>query len=178
LALLGAKTVEENIMGFKSILAAVALILAPLAANAVTIPTNGSANVVVGDVAIGSFTAPLASPVSFTVIADEAMRVNGQATELKVSGFAAPTELLYGRTGFEVAITPEFVGTNASYVLPSIQLAKGESVTTIFTFAGIDLGSGGQVSIETALVPLPAAGWMLISALGGMGILARRRKTV
>lgn len=166
-------------MSFRSILAAVALMLAPLAASAVTIPPNGSNNGGVGIVASGEFLENLAtwtSPVTFEFVADETLRVGGQATALQASGFTG-FSLSYGRTGSLSVLTPEFSGTNISYVLPSIDLAAGESITVSFNFASIAEGSGGQFSVSTTAVPLPAAAWMLITALGGMGLLARRRST-
>jgi hypothetical protein len=117
------------------------------------------------------------SPVTFEVVANEAMRISGQATALNVAGFTG-LSIFYGKTGSEVAVAPEFLGANGSFVLKSIQLAAGEAVSVIFNFASIGAGSGGQVSFQTSVVPLPAAGWMLISALGGMGLLARRRNKV
>jgi len=34
----------------------------------------------------------------------------------------------------------------------------------------------GSVGIEMNVVPLPAAGWMLLTAFGGLGLVARRRR--
>lgn len=64
-------------------------------------------------------------------------------------------------------------------------LAAGSSGTSDLFFQSFDGGVpeetwlwGAQLvySYETAAVPLPAAGWMLIAGLGGMAALRRRRR--
>lgn len=44
----------------------------------------------------------------------------------------------------------------------------------VFAFDDLTIGDQGQVELNP--VPLPAAGWMLIAALGGLGIAKRRKK--
>lgn len=65
-----------------------------------------------------------------------------------------------------VAITDNLSATSASQV-------TGEDYTTLQTAAL------GQVlrGVAIAPVPLPAAGWLLLSGLGGLGVMSRRRRT-
>lgn len=62
-------------------------------------------------------------------------------------------------------------------------------ISTVFTAAGlpgkqtlkIDFSGvlpGSQISMQISAVPLPAAGWLFLAALGGMGALSRRRKAL
>lgn len=161
----------------KSMIAAIVMIFAPLAASAVTVAPNGSALVSIGDVIDGQFleSQGFASPVTFTVEATEAMSLRaGSATMLRIGSWTDPV-LKFGKTGSEVIVTGSDANGNRGFSLPTIILAAGETATVIFEFTGLGAGTGGQVSFLTAAVPLPAAGWMLISALAGMGFLARRR---
>jgi hypothetical protein len=75
-------------------------------------------------------------------------------------------------------------------------LGIGEGIETYFGFEGLNLASSviGAVSTRTgpayfsagealpgtgpsATIPLPAAGWMLIAAIAGLGVMTRRRKS-
>ena len=70
------------------------------------------------------------------------------------------------------------VGTAAAAAsvvfLPSFTVGVGESFTISFSLA--QPGTSGSFSFAASPVPLPAAGWMLLSALGGVAVIARRRK--
>jgi hypothetical protein len=97
------------------------------------------------------------------------------------SGFSSP-ELLGSFTAADancVGCTPAqadafnlaqvfgFTPTAASYVRLQILSNYGNTDTT-----GIS-----EAAFEVAPVPLPAAAWLLLSGLGGIGALARRRKS-
>ena len=163
-------------MRIKIWLASLLLAILPVAASAVTILPNGNENVVVGDSPFGQFDPSQTSPVSFSITALEDMKVDTAATALRVAGFT-DLVLKFGKGLNPVA---EFdatmaVGAGAVWALPVVTLLAGETLTVTFMYSAIAAGSGGNASFLTAPIPLPAAGWMLISALAGMGLLARRR---
>jgi hypothetical protein len=67
---------------------------------------------------------------------------------------------------------------------PNVDPGFGSSIVTIsgFKFDQVVFTNGNFNAFEfsnlsATAVPLPAAGWMLISALAGMGLLSRNRKT-
>ena len=59
-----------------------------------------------------------------------------------------------------------------STTFSGIGVANGEDL--VFSWTGMT--GNNQISAQVASVPLPAAGWMLLTALGGLGIARRRRK--
>jgi hypothetical protein len=62
---------------------------------------------------------------------------------------------------------------------PVAILASAVSITDVF-FDTVKIESGANAfefaNLEVAPVPLPAAGWMLLAGLGGLGAVARRRR--
>jgi len=46
----------------------------------------------------------------------------------------------------------------------------------VFSWSGLDPTKGNQFVASVAAIPLPAAGWLLLTALGGLAIAGRRRK--
>ena len=73
-------------------------------------------------------------------------------------------------------------------VLSTINLARGETLlatvftapnltqSLVFSWTGSKNGAGFDVEVAAAVVPVPAAGFLLLGALGGIAAL-RRRKT-
>ncbi|MEM8580040.1 MAG: VPLPA-CTERM sorting domain-containing protein [Pseudomonadota bacterium] len=61
----------------------------------------------------------------------------------------------------------------------------GESLTISAIYTGADFANGGEFfffdnfrvkSIDATVVPLPAAGWLLLAGVGGLAALKRRKK--
>jgi hypothetical protein len=180
-------------MNLKALVVAAIAVAAPLAANAVTF--NGSFNPAppgpatptlahnidnggfqgdsimrldAVDVAGGSFT--------WTFTATQDLKVRGVGT-LRQPGFITTPSVSYN--GGAVALVPGVAETD-TFAFPTVALTAGDSVTVTLAWAGFT-GTGADSStftydIQTSPIPLPAAGWMLVSAIGGMGFLARRRK--
>lgn len=62
-------------------------------------------------------------------------------------------------------------GVGASAPLTSLQYANASGVATWL------LNADGSLSYNVPSVPLPAAVWLLLSALGGLGVVGRRKAT-
>ena len=80
----------------------------------------------------------------------------------------------------------EVVSTIATATVPGFGFGSNDLgpkgiITTSITFTAASTNDNignpdfALAGIEAAVVPLPAAGWLFLSALGGMGLLARRR---
>jgi len=64
-------------------------------------------------------------------------------------------------------------------LLPSLLLASGDMFYVLVEYAGaIEEDADIDFRLTATAVPLPGAGLMFITALAGMGFLARRRATV
>jgi hypothetical protein len=160
-------------------LAALVVAIMPAAVSAVTlspIPPGSPTGINVGQVATGSFAEPGSGPggVAFGIQALEDMQV-------MVVGTALPTLFDLSLTSNQgpLDIQPGLMGSTTFAQM--VSLAASEILTITFGWTDA-VGGGGQVTFTAVAppppIPLPAAGWMLISALGGMAVLARRRKAV
>lgn len=71
------------------------------------------------------------------------------------------------------------LGTPANGTLHLITFLFSESISNIGIDFMIDPGDGFSIDdVAISTVPLPAAGWLLLSALAGLGLLGRRRSAV
>ena len=111
------------------------------------------------------------------------MQAAGQL--LPIAQYSALFSLMgttYGGDGRSTFALPNLVGRtaigagNTTYLgLGSLRLGQilGEEFTTLST---AQMAQHDHEVIRAAPVPLPAAGWMLFAALGGLGGLAARRR--
>jgi hypothetical protein len=85
--------------------------------------------------------------------------------------FTAPDSSVIGPVNFvAVALGTGFV---AVAHIADFVVGVGEDFTIAFNVLP---GTSGSFSFRVTPVPLPAAGWMLLAATGGMGVVARRRR--
>lgn len=165
-------------MKFQHIVAAAAIALAPVAASAVTFVNDGEThNITSGDEFIGNVVGAggagswevrfdsLLDPLNGIAAATIGPIVSGTFTNLVMSWISVAT----GTVLSTVAVVPDSVSIATTFVSPDdlsqyLNLSWDNSLAS----AGFD--------VEVNAVPLPAAGWLLVSALGGMGYLSRRRK--
>jgi hypothetical protein len=159
-------------MTLKVWLVSLLLAIAPAVAGAVTLT--------VGDVAEGLNTTSsfsyendtLTVPVKVTAFtltfnSPNAANLNGSTWT-----FTAPDGSITGPVNFVAG--PLGTGFVASAAIPTFLVAVGEDFTIAFNL--ISPGTSGSFSFTVAPVPLPAAGWMLLAALGGLGVAARRQR--
>ena len=71
--------------------------------------------------------------------------------------------------------TPDASGTTV--VISPTPLAAGTYALEVRGIAGTGGGSyAGVLNLETTPVPLPASLWLMLSGLGGLGVLSRKRR--
>ena len=69
------------------------------------------------------------------------------------------------------------IGTDSgSTLLSNIALGMGTHEIEVTGIAAGIFGGSYDIAVNAAVVPLPAAAWMFISALAGLGIVGRRRR--
>jgi hypothetical protein len=159
-------------MKLKAFLAAIAVALMPGLASAITVGPNemGSFSATVSgdfstDFDFDTTGAPL--KISFSVsgsgMADDLGKVRWQVDGMPVGGVGYSTI-----TGTSPASAVGFLG---SFTLDSMT----PITVTAFDFSPLTSTTGITLSYTTSAIPLPAAGWMFVSALAGMGFLARKK---
>ena len=97
-------------------------------------------------------------------------------------------QLINGKTSFSgTDLMALIVGTTNSAgetlaSMPPLTGAGNFNHVALVEFSGFQNGfdtvtfKAENVAFEVAMIPLPAAGWLLLTALGGLGVMARRRK--
>lgn len=161
---------------FKAAIIAVAMLLTPAVANAVTVVNSGgsyditSDNLFVGVASAnggaGSHTVSFFSPtdpVHGKANASVTPRVGGLFQNLTMSWVDAATNTILATT----AVTSGVTNLTSTFTAPSL------SQNLVFSWTGSTANVG--FDFDVSAVPVPAAGLLLLTALGGLGI-ARRRK--
>ena len=165
-------------MKLKVWLASLLLAIVPAVAGAVTLIPGGAYDGFVG------FTFNPATGFDFDNIGGtKPLKVENFSLTFNSSTNAALTASTWtvtppGGTGIATNFVPSVAGGKTAMInLPNFIVNVGESFNVAFSlvFPTDTGGTSGSFSFDVAAIPLPAAGWMLLSAIGGMGFLARRR---
>lgn len=171
----------------KSLALGVALVAAPLAAQAVTI--GGSATQANTDLSVGQIWSgnvitemgdvDIVEAWKFTALED--LRIQGTGTVNGVAAFVQPVRVSYSTDGTVGGITESFafspvVNDTQSYLLTPTLLDAGDMIFILIEYAGaLQPDADIDFRLTTTAVPVPAAGLLFLTALAGMGFLARRK---
>lgn len=157
---------------FKSLAVTAALLLTPVLASAATIPLVEGANTIVAgeQYATGGFvSADVADSLTFTLSSAAPVEVTGVVRTFSAPGSFDAFAVSAG--GVTVLESP------AGFYTFTFVVSPGGSEDLVLSWDGVTTGDSYSVSFSTALVPVPAAGLLLITALAGAAAL-RRRKAV
>ena len=162
----------------KALAVAAVVAVTPIAAGAVTVVNDGDSVAIstgsdfIGDVdafgGAGSFVVNFTSatdPLDATASATIGPVVAGTFTDLVMSWVSDATDAVLA----SVAVTDPGAALGTTFASPSDLVQRLEITWT-------DSLDGASFDIEVSAVPLPAGGFLLIGALGALGV-ARRRKS-
>ena len=118
--------------------------------------------------------------IIFTFTAGELLRVQSDISAAG-TGFTGGADLgnvslgIDGNLNGYDDINDNDATANATADFPGFILEEGESFTFTFNYSGGEAGVQNNLVISTAAVPVPASALMLLTALGGVGAVARRK---
>jgi hypothetical protein len=170
-------------MNLKVWLASLLLAFTPAVAGAVTLTLGPETGGTPANAAIATVT--YTNDAIGKAVKIVGFTITGQSTgsapvaDLTASTYqVTSTAFSTGPSAFPVSLSGP--GFAAGFVpLPAFIVTVGDSFTLDFVFApALDPTTSASWSFTVAPVPLPAAGWMLVSAIAGVGFLARRRSQV
>lgn len=152
-------------MQLKALLAALIVAVAPVAASAVTVPVSAgdmdslSETLSPGDSITYSFTSTSPVKISFSTSG------SGMLDDL--------SKITYNGVGY-ADINPG-MPASATGDLASVILPPSPFDVTVELSGAAAANVGTTLSYSVTNIPLPAAGWMLLGGLAGLGVLGRRR---
>jgi len=100
----------------------------------------------------------------------EGSSANGAAVLLDFTGLTGTLDILVDNVS--VFPAPIDFGTQTNFTIDPLNASQ------IIRFVVADAGIGAGFTATIQAVPLPAAAWLFISALAGLGIIGRKRQTV
>lgn len=172
-------------MYIKAALTAAALAFAPVAASAATIVSLPWAETGPGPTIITDVMNPSVNPVGSVMFS------NDTGTSIIVSGSASGSSTCgacLGNTLFGLSFTVDdltvnlpftsFTGNSGSGLVNPLTVPNGTDFFLVYRADG-DFGMnqvGTNWELSATVIPLPAAGWLLLTALGGLAVAARKRK--
>ena len=180
---------------FKSMLAAAALLVFPVTASAVPIQICGSGgapgpyDVSTGDNYLCELVFSGAAATNGTVVLDfesSAVPLTAAAATANLGGLGSS----FTSASLEWFDKPSNVSLGFTNLVDLAGIGFGGSLSTIFsgpgtpdeqyvvlTWSGFSSQSGDlQVSVQVSTIPVPAAGLLLLTAIGGVTALRRRKK--
>jgi hypothetical protein len=174
---------------FRNIALTAALVLAPLSASAAT--SSGffdtpALNITADDFAQGGVTAAArenfnnkTGTLTFAedLLATISLTVNPYLNATSGGGLSNSISVFYSlNAGTQTLIALTKTGAVGVATLENFALSNGDTLAFIISGAAGRSGNAVTVNVETfsAAVPLPAAGLLLIAALGGFAVVRRR----
>lgn len=166
-------------MGIKALAAAACVAILPMTVGAVTVTESIN-------LGLGSFNNPFAINFEGPVTEYVATYTNTEGKPIAISAFnltfqgTSATQVsnmgwsLSGAPFTPFVPSPSGTGFTSMVSIPDFDLPSGGSFSIAFLELATPTGSGSY-SFEATPIPLPAAGWLLISGLGGVALLGRRR---
>ncbi len=135
-------------------------------------------------VLINTTLTPADTSATITFTAAESIRLSQFA--VTGNGFSGGADLLNVTFGYTSAGASESKNFDIDEILPGprgvsdelpgLTLFSGDTLDVFANYGGGDRNVDVDIAFETALVPIPAAGGLLLGALGLGGLVARRKK--